>query len=226
MERGTFANVRIRNRLAPGTEGGYTTHLPTGEVTTVFEAAQQLPRRGDPARHHRREGVRLRLEPRLGRQGPAPPGRASRHRRELRADPPLEPGRDGHPPAPVRGGRERRGARADRTRSLQCRGAFPRDRDRLRERPRRPRPRPRRRRDRDQVQRDRPHRHAAGSRYYRHGGILQYVLRQLLRGRDRPVTISGTVSAVPQSRPSSKPSDEEVDENSIESFPASDSPTY
>ena len=34
MVRGTFANVRIRNQLAPGTEGGYTCYLPTGEVMT------------------------------------------------------------------------------------------------------------------------------------------------------------------------------------------------
>ena len=30
--RGTFANIRIRNQIAPGTEGGYTTYWPTGEV--------------------------------------------------------------------------------------------------------------------------------------------------------------------------------------------------
>ena len=41
MMRGTFANVRIRNHLAPGTEGGFTTHLPTGEVTTIFEASRR-----------------------------------------------------------------------------------------------------------------------------------------------------------------------------------------
>ena len=41
MMRGTFANVRIRNHLAPGTEGGFTTHLPTGEVTTIFEASRK-----------------------------------------------------------------------------------------------------------------------------------------------------------------------------------------
>jgi aconitate hydratase len=41
MMRGTFANVRLRNKLAPGTEGGYTTYLPTGEVTSIFEASMQ-----------------------------------------------------------------------------------------------------------------------------------------------------------------------------------------
>ena len=41
MLRGTFANVRIRNQLAPGTEGGFTTHLPSGEVLSVFDAAMR-----------------------------------------------------------------------------------------------------------------------------------------------------------------------------------------
>ncbi len=39
MTRGTFANIRLRNLLAPGTEGGVTTYLPTGEQTSVYEAA-------------------------------------------------------------------------------------------------------------------------------------------------------------------------------------------
>jgi aconitate hydratase len=39
MTRGTFANVRLRNRMAPGTEGGWTTYLPTGEVMTVYDAS-------------------------------------------------------------------------------------------------------------------------------------------------------------------------------------------
>jgi len=39
MVRGTFANIRIRNQLAPGTEGGFTTHHPTGEVTSIYEAS-------------------------------------------------------------------------------------------------------------------------------------------------------------------------------------------
>ena len=42
MMRGTFANVRIRNQLAPGTEGGFTTHFPSGEVTSVYDAAMRF----------------------------------------------------------------------------------------------------------------------------------------------------------------------------------------
>lgn len=41
MMRGTFANIRIRNQLAPGTEGGWTTYLPTGEVMSIYDAAMK-----------------------------------------------------------------------------------------------------------------------------------------------------------------------------------------
>jgi len=39
MTRGTFANVRLRNLLAPGTEGGVTRHLPTDETMSIFDAS-------------------------------------------------------------------------------------------------------------------------------------------------------------------------------------------
>jgi len=48
MTRGTFANIRLRNLLAPGTEGGWTTHLPTGEQTSIHEAAQRYQQAGTP----------------------------------------------------------------------------------------------------------------------------------------------------------------------------------
>ncbi|HVV77086.1 MAG TPA: aconitate hydratase [Mycobacteriales bacterium] len=41
MIRGTFANIRLRNQLAPGTEGGVTRHLPGGEVMSIYDAAQR-----------------------------------------------------------------------------------------------------------------------------------------------------------------------------------------
>jgi aconitate hydratase len=46
MMRGTFANVRLRNELAPGTEGGVTVHLPDGEPTTIFDAAMRYAEEG------------------------------------------------------------------------------------------------------------------------------------------------------------------------------------
>jgi aconitate hydratase len=48
MARGTFANVRLRNRLAPGTEGGLTRLLPEGEQMTIFAASQRYAERGVP----------------------------------------------------------------------------------------------------------------------------------------------------------------------------------
>jgi aconitate hydratase len=48
MVRGTFANVRLRNQLAPGTEGGFTLHLPDAEETTVYEAAVRYAADGVP----------------------------------------------------------------------------------------------------------------------------------------------------------------------------------
>jgi aconitate hydratase len=48
MMRGTFANVRLRNLLAPGTEGGVTLHQPSGELTSIFEAAQRYSEEGVP----------------------------------------------------------------------------------------------------------------------------------------------------------------------------------
>jgi aconitate hydratase len=48
MMRGTFANVRLRNLLVPGSEGGVTVHLPGGEQTSIFEAAMRYQAEGVP----------------------------------------------------------------------------------------------------------------------------------------------------------------------------------
>jgi aconitate hydratase len=48
MTRGTFANIRVRNQLAPGTEGGWTTNLLTGEVTSIYDAALAYRAAGVP----------------------------------------------------------------------------------------------------------------------------------------------------------------------------------
>ena len=48
MVRGTFANIRLRNQLAPGTEGGYTTYLPTGEVEFIYDASVKYKASGTP----------------------------------------------------------------------------------------------------------------------------------------------------------------------------------
>ena len=43
MVRGTFANVRLKNLLAPGTEGGVTRYLPDGEAMSIFDASDEIP---------------------------------------------------------------------------------------------------------------------------------------------------------------------------------------
>ena len=48
MVRGTFANVRLRNQLVPGSEGTWTMHLPDGEETTIFDAAKRYREEGVP----------------------------------------------------------------------------------------------------------------------------------------------------------------------------------
>ena len=48
MTRGTFANVRLRNLMAPGTEGGWTTYLPTGEVMPIYDASLKYKADGTP----------------------------------------------------------------------------------------------------------------------------------------------------------------------------------
>jgi aconitate hydratase len=48
MTRGTFANVRLRNQMAPGTEGGITRHLPSGEQMSIFDAGERYKETGTP----------------------------------------------------------------------------------------------------------------------------------------------------------------------------------
>jgi aconitate hydratase len=48
LTHGTFANVRLKNQLAPGTEGWWTTYLPAGEVMSVYDAAQKYKADGTP----------------------------------------------------------------------------------------------------------------------------------------------------------------------------------
>ena len=48
MIRGTFANIRLRNELAPGTEGGVTVHLPDGEQMSIYEASRKYAGEGTP----------------------------------------------------------------------------------------------------------------------------------------------------------------------------------
>jgi len=48
MVRGTFANIRLRNQMAPGTEGGWTRHVPSNDVMTIYDASVRYQKEGVP----------------------------------------------------------------------------------------------------------------------------------------------------------------------------------
>ena len=112
MMRGTFANIRIRNRMLDDVEGGITRYAPTGETMPIYDAAMAYQARRHAAGRHRRQGIWHRQLARLGGQGHHPARRARGDRRELRAHPPLQPGRHGRAAAAVPRRRERRRASA------------------------------------------------------------------------------------------------------------------
>ena len=63
MMRGTFANIRLRNQLAPGTEGGITVHQPSGEQMSIFDASQKYAERECAVDYPGRQGIRVRFIP-------------------------------------------------------------------------------------------------------------------------------------------------------------------
>ncbi len=71
MIRGTFANIRLRNQLLDGVEGGYTRDFtqPDAPQSFIYDASENYQAAGIPLVVLRRQGVRLRIEPRLGGQG-------------------------------------------------------------------------------------------------------------------------------------------------------------
>ena len=179
MMRGTFANIRLRNRLTPEREGAVHGPPARRRAGIHLRRGDAVSRRRRPADRHRRPRVRQRLVARLGREGPDAPRRPGRHRGVLRADPPLQPRRDGRAAAAVP-------ARRERARHSASRGA---SRTRSTVSPTGPRPRGRLTviARSDETGDDR--RFDVISRldgpievdYYRNGGILPAVLRRLAR---------------------------------------------
>ena len=103
MMRGTFANIRIKNQMVPGVEGGFTVHYPSRERMTMYDAAMRYKTRERAAGRVRRQGIRHRLVARLGGEGHDPARHPRRGRAIVRAHPPLQPGRHGRRAAGVRG---------------------------------------------------------------------------------------------------------------------------
>ena len=132
MLRAAFHNksvVNLPRRRGPAGSVAHTVHVPSGEVLPMWEAAAALSRRRRTGGAGRRRALRHRLVARLGRQGPAPAGHPRRARRQLRAHPPLQPHRHGHPaadaPAEVRA-RLQALRPGDRSRSTRPRTRWPR----------------------------------------------------------------------------------------------------
>ena len=170
--RGTFANVRLRNLLVPGSEGTWTVHLPSGEEMTIFDASQRYLAEGTPlivlagkeygsgsSRDWAAKGPKL-----LGVRAVIAESYERIHRSNLlmMGILPLQflPGESretlgltGREEFSIVGSRERRGARGDRAGRRQVRSGAILRLDTPRER-----------------------------EYLRHGGILPYVLRRLLAG--------------------------------------------
>ena len=101
MIRGTFANIRLRNQLAPGTEGGVTVKLPGDEQMSIYDASRQYAEEGTPLIVLGGKEYGSGSSTGLGRQGHAAARGARRAGRVVRADPPLQPDRDGRAAAAV-----------------------------------------------------------------------------------------------------------------------------
>jgi aconitate hydratase len=226
MVRGTFANVRIRNQLVPGVEGGFTRHLPSGETLPIYDAAERYRQAGTPlvvlageeygsgssrdwaAKGPYLQGIRAVLAESYERI----------HRSNLvgmgilplqfaHGDSVRSLGLTGEETFDVLGLAALIGSNFEAGRDVMVKATRP---------------------DGSGfefstvVRIDTPQEVL----YYRHGGILQYVLRQLLGGRDRPEVISTAIASSPQPTPELESGDRKVEEGSEESFPASDPPAY
>ena len=118
MVRGTFANVRLRNKMVPNLEGGFTRHLPDGAEMSIFEASEKYIAEGVPLVILAGKEYGSGSSRDWAAKGPAPAGRARGDRGKLRAHSSLEPGRHGDSAAAISGGRKRAVAGPDRRRNL------------------------------------------------------------------------------------------------------------
>jgi aconitate hydratase len=222
MVRGTFANGRIRNQLAPGREGGWTTYFPEDRITTIYDAAMRYQQDGTPlvvlagkeygsgssrdwaAKGPHLQGIKVVIAEsyeRIHRSNLV--GMGILPLQFIPGESAQALGLDGRDIMDFDGVAQGLASGFANGREIMVR-AVAQDGS-VRE-------------FRATVRIDTPQEVL----YYRHGGILQYVLRQLLDGAEQPRSVSRAPSAAPQ-----EPGrNEKVEEGSIESFPASDPPAY
>ena len=220
MVRGTFANTRIRNVLAPGTEGGFTTYFPTGEVMTVYDASVRYQADGTPlvviagkeygsgssrdwaAKGPRLQGVHVAIAEsyeRIHRSNLV--GLGILPLQFMPGETAASLGLTGRETFDVEGAAEAIGAKFAGGREVTVRARGEGGEKTFRA----------------TIRIDTPQEVL----YYRHGGILKYVLRQLLSGKERAESVSGGPATANRNGTT-----EQVNQNSAQSFPASDSPAY
>ena len=104
MMRGTFANIRLKNQMVKGVEGGFTVHYPSKQKMPIYDAAMKYKAEQGAAGRVRRQGIRHRLVARLGGERLGAARHPGGDLRVVRAHPPLQPDRDGRHATRVRGG--------------------------------------------------------------------------------------------------------------------------
>jgi aconitate hydratase len=226
MVRGTFANGRIRNRLAPGTEGGYTTFFPEGRIMAVYDAAMGYRRDGTPlgvlagkeygagssrdwaAKGPYLQGVRFVLAEsyeRIHRSNLVGMGILPLQFRS--GDNATTLGLTGRETFDVTGleaalGGCFTGGCEATIRAMDETGQV--------------------REFRATIRLDTPRE----ALYYLNGGVLPCVLRQFLGQAPRPAEVPGALATAAQPVPGARPLPGAVEESSKDSFPASDPPGY
>ncbi|MBS2010319.1 MAG: aconitate hydratase AcnA [Cyanobacteria bacterium SZAS TMP-1] len=225
MVRGTFGNVRIRNLLAPGTEGGVTMFLLTNQVLPIYDAAMQYKSQGVPLMILAGKEYGAGSSRDWAAKGPYLQGvkfvLAESYERIHRSNLvgmgilPLEFEKGENAASLQLNGRETfdviglpewigQGLTKGRTVHVRATAENGEEKEFS-----------------AAVRIDTPQEVL----YFRYGGILQFVLRQLCSGNAPLAKRGGMSSAQPSLLPSKK-ADEKATQSSIESFPASDSPAY
>ena len=118
MMRGTFANIRIRNEMAPGTEGGVTRHMPDGEVMPIYDAAMKYKADGVPLIVVAGKEYGTGSSRDWARQGHAAARRPRGYHRIVRAHSPLQPDRHGRVAAAVQARHRSAHSRVGRYRTI------------------------------------------------------------------------------------------------------------